>query len=112
MEPDKKRIEIPPIMESKDPSQAYDIGLADGVMVVDSVADEYIRLQDECARLRCQLDQMTAQEWMRRVRVMESDCDEADERVRRAKSVAGFWILVAAILGAAVAAETVYIFWR
>lgn len=101
-----------PIMDPRTASEAYDIGFSDGCAIVADVAPEYIRLQDENARLRCQLDQMTAQEWMRRVRVMESDCDEADERVRRAKSVAGFWILVAGILGAAVAAETVYIFWR
>lgn len=103
-----------PIMEPRDIGQAYDIGLADGVIVVDSVADEYIRLQDECARLRCLIEQTGAQEWSRRVRLVEDEdavLKSMKRALRRAQSVAGFYILLAWVFGAAAIGEAVFIFW-
>lgn len=81
-------------------------------LAAQAMAAENERLAAENTRLRCQLDQMATQEWTRRVRVMEDNCDEADDRLRRAKSVTVFWLLVAAIFAAASTAQAVYIFWR
>lgn len=110
MDPDKKRVEIPPVMDPDDMSRAYDIGYADGVMIADSVADEFARRTDECARLRCLIEQSGAQEWSRRVRAVEDESD-AERRAKRAEARAGTWILIALILAAAAIGEAWFIFW-
>lgn len=93
--------------------EAYDMGLTDGTLITAAVADEYARLQDEVARLRYQLEQVGLQEWVRQVDAIDgagAGIEKANAAVRRAESVAGFWMLVALIMGVALIGALVRIF--